>query len=212
MRVIVVRHFRTVNNASRRIMGWGDAPPAEDWEEDLRVVDERLRAVGLHFDAFYSSALGRARETARYFANVRGRTDLHGDPAFNEVNYGDFFGRPKQSIEASCPEYKKDAGFVFPGGESFHEMQRRSVGGLLGLEALHHGRTLLLVAHAGVIRGLVCHCTGLDLEPHLRRKVSHQYVGDFSIENGVCIRYDELGRPSGFVRDRVVKVPFLRHP
>ena len=210
MRVIVVRHFRTVNNETRQIMGWGDAPPAEDWEDDLRVVDERLRATGLHFDAFYSSALGRAQETARYFADVRGRTDLHSEPAFNEVNYGDLFGRSKQSVEASCPQYKKDPDFVFPGGESFHQMQRRSVDCLLRLETLHTGENIFLVAHAGVIRGLICHCFGLDLEAHLRCKVSHQYIGDLSIENGVCVRYDELGRPSGFVKDGVIQIPSVR--
>ena len=208
MRVIVIRHFRTINNEARLIMGWGDAPRAADWEDDLHVVDKRLRAAGLHFDAFYSSALGRARETARYFARGRGRTDVQSSPAINEVNYGEFFGRSKQAVEESCPQYKQDPGFVFPGGESFNQMQRRSVELLLSLDARYAGRTLLLVAHAGVIRGLICRFMGLDFSANLRRKVSHQYIGDFTIENGACVRYDELGRPSGFVKDGVLEVPY----
>lgn len=210
MRAIVVRHFRTLNNESRCIMGWGDAPPAANWEDDLEVVDRAFDAGGLHFDAYYSSALGRAQETARYYAQRRGEDEILSAPALNEVNYGEFFGLSKQSVEETCPQYKTDADYVFPGGESFHQMQERSVACLLDLETLHTGQTLLLVVHAGVIRGLISQFLGLELESNLKRKVSHRYIGDFSIEHGVCVRYNELGRPSGFVKDGVIEVPSVR--
>jgi len=192
-------------------MGWGDAPPAANWEDDLEVVDRTLDAAGLNFDAYYASALGRARVTAHYYAQRRGAEKVANRSALNEVNYGGFFGLPKESVEQSCPEYKTDADFVFPGGESFHQMQQRSAAGVLDLEAQHARHTLLLVAHAGVIRGLICHFLGLDFESNLKRKVSHRYIGDFTIEHGVCVRYDELGRLSGFVRDGVIEVHLLRY-
>jgi len=210
MRVIVVRHFRTLNNENRRIMGWGDAPPAADWEDDLQVVDGKLDAAGLHFDAYYSSALGRARETALYYSQRRGDNGIVSLQALNEVDYGEFFGLDKQSVEESCPQYKTDADFVFPGGESFHQMQARSSACVLDLETQHAGQTLLLVVHAGVIRGLISHFLGLEFELNLKRKVSHRYIGDFTIEHGVCSRYDELGRSSGFVKDGVIEVAWVR--
>jgi broad specificity phosphatase PhoE len=212
MRFTLVRHYRTVNNEARQIMGWGDAPRAEDWEEDLLQVDAVLREKGLLFDAFYSSALGRARETMGYFAAKRGGTSTQVAPELNEVNYGDLFQRPKQWVAERYPEYKTDADFVFPGGESFRQMQRRSVDFVLSLQRVHADGHLMLVAHAGVIRGLVSYFLGLDLTANLKRKVSHRYIGEFVIDKDICVFYDEIGKPSGFVRDAVIEIPYGSRP
>lgn len=187
-------------------MGWGDAPRAADWELDLLQVDASIRDSGIHFDAFYSSALGRARETARYFAAKRGCSKVQTTPALNEVNYGDLFQRPKRWVVENFPAYKTDADFVFPDGESFHQMQRRSVQLVLSLQQTHAADCLLIVAHAGVIRGLVSHFLHLDLTTNLKRKVSHRYVGELVIEHDTCVYYGELGKLSGFVRDGIVAV------
>jgi len=208
MRFILVRHYRTVNNETRRIMGWGDAPPAEDWETDVAFVDELLSKRAIHFDAYYSSALARSLETARYFAAKRGCTQVHAAPQLNEVNYGALFQQSKQWVEESYPEYKTDPDFVFPQGESFRQMQRRSVDFVLSLQRTHPDDTLLVVAHAGVIRGLISHFLSLDFASNLKRKVSHRYVGELVIEQNLCVFYDEIGRPSGFVKDDVVQIPY----
>jgi broad specificity phosphatase PhoE len=210
MRFILIRHFRTINNETRRIMGWGDAPRVDDWETDLEHIDDLIRNRDIRFDAYYSSALNRARETARYFAEKRGYTAIHAAPELNEVNYGDLYQQPKEQVEENYPEYKTDPDFVFPEGESFREMQRRSVDFVLSLQRVHGDHTLLIVAHAGVIRGLVSHFLGLDLASNLKRKVSHRYVGEFVIENDACVFYDEFGRASGFVKDGVVETPCRR--
>jgi alpha-ribazole phosphatase len=208
MRVIVVRHYKTVNNVQQRIMGWGDAPPAPDWEQDLISVEGRLRARGLGFDAVYSSRLERAKRTAGYFAVRYDMPRVTATPALNEVNYGRLYQKPKSWVIRYVPEYKTDPDFVYPEGESFRQMQRRSVDFLVGLEKGHRRQILLLVVHAGVIRGLVCHFLGLDFAMNLKQKVSHRYIGDFVIEDGVCVGYDELGKPSGFVAEGVIEVPY----
>lgn len=191
-------------------MGWGDAPRAEDWEADLLHVDELIRNREFRFDAFYSSALGRARETTRYFARKRGCSTVHAAPELNEVNYGELFQRSKRWVAENYPGYKTDPDFVFPEGESFHQMQRRSVEFLLSLQRMHSTDTLLMVAHAGVIRGLVSHFLDLDFSSNLKRKVSHRYVGEFCIENDACVFYDEPGKHSGFVKDSIIEVPWRR--
>lgn len=208
MRVILVRHYRTINNEARRIMGWGDAPRAKDWEEDLLDVYGVLRSHDIHFDGFYSSALDRARNTAHYFSKKYGYDAVVSAFALNEVNYGELYQRPKQWVEEHYPAYKVDPDFVFPGGESFRQMQRRSVDFLLSMQRLHAEDTLLVVAHAGVIRALVSHFMGLDFAANLKQKVSHRYVGEFVIEADTCVLYDELGKPSGFVKEGSVRVPY----
>jgi broad specificity phosphatase PhoE len=212
MRVTLVRHYKTVNNEARRIMGWGDAPRAEDWEPDLLHVAAAIKKRGIRFDACYSSALGRARETMRYLAAKCGCSEMLAAPELNEVNYGDLFQRPKQWAAEHYPGYKTDADFVFPGGESFRQMQRRSVDFLLSLQQAHADHSLLLVVHAGVIRGLVSYFLGLDLTANLKRKVSHRYAGELVIDNDICVFYDELGKPSGFARDGVVEIPYGTRP
>jgi broad specificity phosphatase PhoE len=86
-------------------------------------------------------------------------------------------------------------------------MQRRSVDFVLSLEARHAQSTLLLVVHAGVIRGLVCHFLGLDYAPNLKHKISHRYIGEMTIEAGRCTGYHEFGALSGFVTSGVVRLP-----
>jgi broad specificity phosphatase PhoE len=78
------------------------------------------------------------------------------------------------------------------------------------LSVKYPDKTLLIVVHAGVIRGLISHFLELDYASNLKRRIGHQYIGDFTIENSVCVRYDELGKPSGFVKDGIIEVPLYR--
>ena len=85
--------------------------------------------------------------------------------------------------------------------------KRRSVEYIEALAAEHANHTLLVVAHAGVIRGLISYFLGLDYQANLQRKITHRYIGDFSFVGGSCVYYDELGRRSGFVKDGVLSTP-----
>lgn len=211
MRAIVVRHYKTVLNASDRIIGWGDAPRAKDWGEDVAYVHERLRELGINFDRIYSSNLERARRTAMHYASAYGILFVHDAPELNEVNYGTLYRKSKQWVAKNIPEHKRDPDFVYPDGESFRQMQRRSVDFLQSQNAFHPDSTVLVVAHAGVIRGLICHFLGLDYGSHLKQKITHRYIGDFTLDHeGNCTRYDEHGKQSGFVRSASIRIPWSR--
>jgi len=212
MRAIVVRHYKTLINASDLIMGWGDAPRVKEWERDLAWVDKRLRELEIGVDGVYSSILERARQTAMYYARQRGIHLVRDLAALNEINYGSLYKKSKKWVAKNIPEYKTDPDFVFPQGESFRQMQQRSVAFFQSLSAQHQGRTVLVVVHAGVIRGLICHFLGLDYASNLKRKITHRYIGDFTLEDSVCTRYDELGEPSAFLKQGVVEVPVIRSP
>ena len=208
MRAIVVRHYKTLLNASDRILGWGDAPRVDGWRADVNYVEKRLREEFIHFDAIYSSGLERARQTAMFYARRNRIHIVHDSPQLNEVNYGLLYGKSKKWVAKHIPEHKKDPDYVYPEGESFRQMQQRSVSFLVSLAESCPGQTLLFVVHAGVIRGLVSHFLGLQYAENLKQKISHRYIGQLEFEGAECKRYDELGQKSGFVQSGAVKLPY----
>ena len=207
MRAIVIRHYKTLINVSDEIMGWGDAPRAQDWEPDLAFVNSILNTENIDYTTVYTSDLERSRQTGRYFAKQRGINIIHDHPELNEINYGSLYRKSKKWVKSNIPEYKTDPDYIFENGESFRQMQKRSVEFFLTLPARHQGETILIIAHAGVIRGLICHLLELDYAANLQQKISHRYIGEFDFNNRDCVRYQELGRPSGFIETGVVNVP-----
>jgi len=210
MRAIVVRHYKTVLNESDQIMGWGDAPRVKGWRADVASVDETLQKRAIEFDAIYSSALERARQTAMFYARQRDIPIIHDVADFNEVNYGLLYKKSKKWVASNIPQHKKDPDFIYPEGESFRQMQQRSSRYLQFLAETNPQKTILLVVHAGVIRGLVSYFLGLDYAAQLKRKISHRYIGEFLFEGADCVQYDEFGKSSGFVRDGVIEIPWTQ--
>jgi broad specificity phosphatase PhoE len=206
-RAVVIRHYKTLFNETRKIMGWRDAPGAEGWVEDAQQIEEVLRERVGSLDAVCSSSLERARNTAMYFAEKFGVSSFVHSDALREVNYGALYGKTKRWVVDNIPQHKNDPDFVYPDGESFRQMQARSVRYFRSLSRRYPDQTVLVVVHAGVIRGLVSEFAALDYAANLKRKVSHQYIGDFRLRGDQCVRYDELGKPSGFVRENVLELP-----
>jgi broad specificity phosphatase PhoE len=210
MRVILTRHYQTQSNAAGRILGWTDAPPCAGWENDVDFIVGRLRELGIGFDAVYSSDLPRSRETARAFASAFGVAEVIGKSDLKEVNYGDLQGRSKKWAHQQYPEHKENPDLVYPAGESFRQMQQRSVRCISELESVHSQETIFIVSHAGAIRGIVSHFLGLEYGPNLKFRVPFRYIGDFQIEGGRCLRYDEHGKPSGLVDEGRIALPLSR--
>jgi len=210
MRAIVVRHYKTTSNESALILGWGDAPPAESWQDDLNKVGQILLGSRITIDRIYTSTLPRAMNTGKFYAESYSIKNIFSSPDLREVNYGKLYNKNKKWVDKNIPLHKKDPDFVYPDGESFTQMQKRSVDYIEKLAKKYPDKTLLIVIHAGVIRGLICHFLGLDYASNLRQHMGHQYIGDFTFEGKTCIRYNELGRPSEFVRSGVIKPPFYR--
>ena len=210
MRAIIVRHYKTVSNANNRIIGWSESPPVAGWQRDMKHVDKMLHAASIHFEAVYTSQLHRARSTGLFYAQSRGISKIRCSKALNEVNYGVLNTKSKKWVEKNIPGHNKDPDLVYPEGESFRQMQKRSVRFIKSIAEINREKTVLIVVHAGIIRGLICHFMGLDYESNLKRKITHRYIGDFTFDGPICIRYDELGPYSGFVKSKIIEIPFYR--
>ncbi len=206
MRLIVTRHYKTLLNEDGRIIGWGDSPRSLDWQQDIEFVDNRLRKHKLVFDRIYSSALERSRQTARIHADNLGVDLVEDAIELNEINYGRLQIMKKRWVKKLFPRHKEDPDLVYPGGESFHQMQQRSVAYVQSLLENYPGQTIMIVTHAGVIRGLVSYFLELDYAANLARGISHRYIGDFHFDGQRCLRYEELGEPSEFVTSGVINL------
>ena len=207
MRAIITRHYKTRLNVSERILGWGDSPRDPTWRKDVNYVGTRLLEAGINFDAIYASDLKRSRQTADYYAKCFGISTRHDTAALNEVNYGTLYKKKKKWVAAEYPQHKKDPNFVYPQGESFCQMQTRSASYLSSLATALPEQTVLIVVHAGVIRGLVSHFLDLNYAQSLKYKISHSYIGDFLFDGPACVSYNELGKESGFVSNGIIKLP-----
>ena len=145
MRVIVTRHYKTIINASEQILGWGDSPRASGWRADVDYVDRTLNDKDIRFDAVVSSALERSRQTAMFHAKRRGIHLIHDSAALNEVNYGKLYKKKKKWVAEHYPKHKTDPDFTYPGGESFRQMQKRSIDHMEFLSVQYPQKTLLMV-------------------------------------------------------------------
>ena len=207
MRAIIVRHYKTTSNETGKIIGWGDSPPVKEWRRDINFVNDTLNKSKNHINKIYTSELRRARNTGLFYANSHNIHKVHHSIEINEINYGDMSKKSKQWVQQHVPEYKKDPDYIYPNGESFRQMQSRSIDYIHKLASKHPKDAVLIVVHAGVIRSLICHFLGLDYASNLRQHIGHRYIGIFDIQGNDCIHYEEPGTESGFVKQGIIKVP-----
>lgn len=170
--VILVRHGRTTANASGILAG---RTPGVELDEVGRgqaaSTGERIAAVPLV--AVVSSPLERCRQTAQLVL------DAHPDApavvvedAITECDYGDWQGRPLSEL-AREPLWSvvqaQPSAAVFPGGESLHTMQSRSVAAIRRLDAAFEaehgpGAVWVAVSHGDIIKSVLADALGMHLD------------------------------------------------
>jgi probable phosphoglycerate mutase len=169
-RVYLARHGQTPYNAELRFQGQGAVP----LNDTGRVqADELGRLASTHkFLKLWCSPLLRARETADIVSGHIG-LEPHEDSRLMETATGNWTDCSFAEIEASAPQQfaafiRGDAGFAFPGGESFAEQQVRVMAALSDVE--RDRCPALVVCHGQVIRLALEHRRGRALAAGQRVK------------------------------------------
>ncbi len=165
MNLILVRHGETTDNSSQRYWGATDVPLSEMGVAQARRLGSRLAAE--EFSAAYCSALQRAVCTAEEIAQ-RHNLQVKSCPELNEVNFGRIEGYSVEEIRAEYPDFYKewaswDPDMAFPGGESVSDFKERIGKFILRLKKDNPGGSVLVVAHAGSLRMLICNLLELPL-------------------------------------------------
>lgn len=124
--------------------------------------------------AIYASPMERTRETAAPIAKAR-KLRVRQAKGLIECDFGRWTGARLADLRTR-PEWRTvqryPSGFRFPGGESFAEMQSRSVDAVHELVAAHPGETIVAVSHADVIKAIVAAATGTHLDLFQRIVIS----------------------------------------
>lgn len=158
--IALLRHFPTAWNEAGRLQGRTDIPLSPASVEALKSLrlPDRWRAARL-----IASPLARAAATAEALAEGR---PVATDPRLIELDLGAWEGRVGAELLADpASGYGPVEGWTLalrpPGGESIAEMTARLAALLRDLAG---GPPTVLVAHRGVMRGILGLATGWEWE------------------------------------------------
>jgi probable phosphomutase (TIGR03848 family) len=173
--VLMVRHGKTPTTGSVLPGRAGGLHLADEGHAQASAVAERLAALheagrakedGKGITAVYASPMERTRETAAPIAKAVGAR-VRQRPGLIECDFGEWTGRKLADLY-KLPEWKTvqrhPAGFRFPKGESFSEMQTRMVDTVNALVTQHPGETIVAVSHADTIKAAVAQALGTPLD------------------------------------------------
>jgi alpha-ribazole phosphatase len=163
-RVLLARHGNTKGNSAERFWGNTDVELNADGINQAERLRDRL--AGEKIDAIYSSDLCRAKATAEIVASRHG-LKVTVCPELHEINFGQAEGLSFQEIGQRFPEVVKawptrDLNFGYPGGERIADLNDRVRRFPVRLDKHDNEDTVLVAAHAGVLRLLICHLMGIE--------------------------------------------------
>ncbi len=165
--LLFIRHGETDWNVQQRFQGHIDVPLNATGLAQAARLGARLAAEPPP-DAFYSSDLQRARQTAAPLAAAWDR-EPQALPALREQNFGVLEGLDAPTIQRQHPELWRrwldfSADYALPGGESPRQFHARVMAAVEDLAASHAGRRVTVVTHGGVLDMLWRSAHGLGLD------------------------------------------------
>jgi len=130
----------------------------------VKKLSDRLSAEKI--DAIYSSDLRRAVLTAETIASKHS-LDIITCPELREIDYGKFEGLTFEQITQLYPELaglcvQWNLQLKFPDGESVEELRQRVNKFLERLKQHTTEQTILIAAHGGPLRLIICSLLGID--------------------------------------------------
>ncbi|PHV11625.1 histidine phosphatase family protein [Chitinimonas sp. BJB300] len=153
----LIRHGETAWNAERRFQGHTDIPLNPNGAQQAKKLAERL--IHQHsqqaFAAIYSSDLSRARHTAEP-TSLAIKLPMRLDARLRERHYGVLSTLTPEEMAVEHPEtfrrwQRRDPAYVLPRGESLNQFNQRVMNALSTIAREHAGRSVIVMAHGGVL-------------------------------------------------------------
>lgn len=159
--VDLLRHGEPLGGS--RYRGQVDDPLSErGWQQMWQAVD----GAG-DWQRIITSPLLRCREFARQLGEQLA-VPVHAEARFREVGFGEWEGMTRAELEQQTPGqverfYRDPVAHRPPGAEPLDEFISRVREAFTELLDRHDGESVLVIAHAGVIRAILAHA--LDIPP-----------------------------------------------
>jgi len=165
-RLIAVRHGETAWNVEARLQGQIDIPLNDRGRVQARRAAQTLAED--RPDLVVSSDLARAHATAEAIASYND-CPLVLEPGLRERSFGSFEGLTHTEVAQRWPEQSqrwrsRDPDFAPGDGESLRVFFDRCVSASLRVAEAHAGKTIILVAHGGVLDCLYRAASRVELD------------------------------------------------
>ncbi len=164
-KLLLARHGETELNSARMFVGHSDVELSVLGRSQVEKLRDRLAADKI--DVIYSSDLRRALATAETIASGH-RLEVITCPDLREIDYGkvekltfDEIRRLHPDVAELCVGWSPK--LKFPDGESVSELEERVSAFLDRLKQHTPEQTVLIVAHGGPLRLMVCYLLEIDL-------------------------------------------------
>src|SRR5262245_25338062 len=187
MKLYVVRHGQTEENASGIVQGHNHGTLSALGIEQSRLLALRLREV--QFDAIFTSDLRRAVQTTQSIAQFQ-RCEIEQTVLLRERNGGIFQGRSLAELGlAEEQSGLSKAEFTPTNGESYRDLQARAGLFLNRAKDQHQHQTLLAVSHGRLIRMLLSLAMKLEIEESLSIKQMNTCVNllSYDLDSGFTV-------------------------
>jgi probable phosphoglycerate mutase len=179
-RLVLVRHGEPVVAVTGVVGGpKGDVGLTDRGRDQVRAIAERLASSGElgEVAALYASSLPRAIETAELLAPGVGVASVTVRHDLREHDPGEMDGLTwSEAISTfAIPNFDTHPDVdVAPGGESLVGFHTRARAALRELADLHHGQTVVVACHGGIVSAAVG--ASLGIEPSRRLVLPTHYA------------------------------------
>lgn len=192
----LIRHAEAEGNLFRRFHGHMNSMITPNGMKQIAALEKRFAEIPV--DLCYSSDLIRTMTTAQGVAAPNG-IEIHPDPAFREVDFGEWDDRPFGYLEHHCFDEieifrNSPKNWNVPGIESFEDYTHRFIKRMNELSELNSGKTIAIVSHSAVMRAvLMCLFPGTEIAPCDNTGVTKlifkdkQYRMEFQADNSHCM-------------------------
>ena len=165
-RLLLVRHGETALNSSQRYWGKTDVGLGAIGIKQAEQLRDRLATETI--DHIYSSELKRTMSTARIIASFQ-QCSITACPELREIDFGQLEGLNFDEVKQQYPDIarqwiERDSQLEYPGGESLFQLETRICEFVRLLSGHNAEETILITAHSGVVRTLICLLLGVDTQ------------------------------------------------
>lgn len=181
MQIYLVRHGKIAWKNEKAYIGQLDVPLSPEGIQQSEKLRAHFETIPL--DQAYTSPLSRCVNTLDILLAERPVPRIKID-ALKEIDMGEWDGKTFSEIKNCCPGIYEQRGweldiFAPPAGESFIDLRQRVLPAFAEIVKEKSSKSILILAHAGVIRVILADLFGLSIKEVFNWKIP--YAGIFDL-------------------------------